>query len=143
MPFLGKTSSLAAGVRYGDDSGVDEDDVIHIGRIDFRNDGRVFGIKDEGRFLHVYVIGKTGTGKSTLIETMALQDLERGNGFALIDPHGDLVSRIAAARPLSHYFRPAVRWRARRFRGPASTPWRWARDCPQCPFFGSTSMQAV
>jgi hypothetical protein len=91
---------------------VDEDDVTHIGRIDFRNDKRPFGIKDEDRFSHVYVIGKTGTGKSTLIETMALQDLERGHGFALIDPHGDLVARIAAARPLSHHFRPAVRWRA-------------------------------
>ena len=62
----------------------------------FRNDDRLFGIKHEDRFSHVYVIGKTGTGKSTLIEMMALQDLERGNGFALIDPHGDLVARIAA-----------------------------------------------
>src|ERR1700731_2203768 len=74
---------------------------IHFARIDFRNDDRVFGIKDEDRFSHVYVIGKTGTGKSTLIETMALQDLERGNGFALIDPHGDLVARIAARIPAS------------------------------------------
>jgi hypothetical protein len=41
-------------------------------------------------------------GKSTLIETMALQDLERGNGFALIDPHGDLVARVAARIPASH-----------------------------------------
>ena len=48
-----------------------------------------------------YVIGKTGAGKSTLIETMALQDLERGNGFALIDPHGDLVARVAARVPAS------------------------------------------
>src|SRR5213078_5414900 len=47
-------------------------------------------------------IGKTGTGKSSLIETMALQDLERGNGFALIDPHGDLVARVAARVPASH-----------------------------------------
>jgi len=38
-----------AGVRYGDDSGVDEDDVIHIGWIDFRNNDRVFGIKNEDR----------------------------------------------------------------------------------------------
>jgi DNA helicase HerA-like ATPase len=68
-------------------------DVIHIGQIDFRNDNRLFGIRHEDRFSHVYVIGKTGTGKSTLIETMALQDLERGSGFALIDPHGDLVER--------------------------------------------------
>ena len=63
-------------------------------RVDFRRDIRIFGIKDEDRFSHVYVIGKTGTGKSTLLETMALQDLELGKGFALIDPHGDLVDRI-------------------------------------------------
>src|SRR2546428_8299188 len=72
---------------------------IHFARVDFRNDDRVFGIKAEDRFSHVYIIGKTGTGKSTLLETMALQDLERGNGFALIDPHGDLVERIAARVP--------------------------------------------
>src|SRR6266567_7262092 len=70
-------------------------------RVDFRRDRRIFGIKDEDRFSHVYVIGKTGTGKSTLIETMALQDLERGKGFALIDPHGDLVDRINRRVPES------------------------------------------
>ena len=58
---------------------------LHFARVDFRNDGRFFGIKTEDRFSHIYVIGKTGTGKSTLLETMALQDLERGNGFALIE----------------------------------------------------------
>ena len=47
-------------------------DVIHIGRIDFRNDDRMFGIRDEDRLLHVYIIGKTGTGKSTLLERMAV-----------------------------------------------------------------------
>src|SRR5215813_6917496 len=73
--------------------------VIHIGRTDFRNDNRLFGIKREDRFSHVYIIGKTGTGKSTLLERMALQDIERGNGFALIDPHGDLVERIADRIP--------------------------------------------
>src|SRR5437870_9407996 len=73
--------------------------VIRFARVDFRNDGRVFGIKDEDRFSHLYVIGKTGTGKSTLIETLALQDLDRGNGFALIDPHGDLVARVASRIP--------------------------------------------
>jgi hypothetical protein len=80
---------------------MDADHVLHIGRVDFRNDDRLFGIKHEDRFSHLYIIGKTGTGKSTLIETMALQDLERGNGFALIDPHGDLVARIAAQIPAS------------------------------------------
>lgn len=74
-------------------------DVILIARTDFRNDRRVFGIKQEDRFSHIYVIGKTGTGKSTLLEGMALQDLERGNGFALVDPHGDLVERIVTRIP--------------------------------------------
>src|SRR6202048_1597356 len=76
-------------------------EVIQIGRVDFRSNHRPFGIKSEDRFSHIYIIGKTGTGKSTLMETMALQDLERGNGFALIDPHGDLAERIAARIPES------------------------------------------
>jgi type IV secretory pathway TraG/TraD family ATPase VirD4 len=73
--------------------------ITHLARVDFRNDDRVFAIKSEDRFSHIYIIGKTGTGKSTLLETMALQDLEAGNGFALIDPHGDLAERIAKRIP--------------------------------------------
>jgi hypothetical protein len=46
------------------------------------------------RRLHVYVAGKTGTGKSTLMLNMLLQDLEAGRGFALLDPHGDLAERV-------------------------------------------------
>jgi type IV secretory pathway TraG/TraD family ATPase VirD4 len=75
--------------------------VIYLGKVDFRNDGRVFGILPEDRFSHLYCLGKTGTGKSTLLENMALQDLELGNGFALIDPHGELVDRIASRVPKS------------------------------------------
>jgi hypothetical protein len=77
------------------------DDITFFARTDFRNDRRVFGIKREDRFSHVYIIGKTGTGKSTLMETMALQDLRRGAGFALVDPHGDLVERIVSQVPTS------------------------------------------
>lgn len=47
----------------------------------------------------MYVIGKTGTGKSTLLETMIRQDIEHGEALALLDPHGDLVERVAAAVP--------------------------------------------
>src|SRR5262245_15432525 len=72
---------------------------IYFAHVDFRSDQRIFGIKNEDRFSHVYAIGKTGTGKSSLIETMARQDLGRRTGFALIDPHGDLVSRIASRVP--------------------------------------------
>src|SRR5206468_8860654 len=75
--------------------------VTHFAQADFRNVQRVFGIKDDDRFSHVYVIGKTGTGKSTLLETMALQDIQRNVGLALIDPHGDLVPRIARQIPHS------------------------------------------
>jgi hypothetical protein len=86
--------------------------VIQFAMVDFRRDHRTFGIKNEDRFSHVYIIGKTGTGKSTLIETMALQDLELGNGFALVDPHGELVERIASRIPASRqadtiYFNPS------------------------------------
>ena len=78
---------------------MDADHLTRFARVDFRSDERVFGRKDEDRLLHLYVIGKTGTGKSTLLENMALQDLERGKGLALIDPHGDLVARTAARIP--------------------------------------------
>ena len=69
-------------------------EVTYIGRVLFRNDNRRFGIRREDRFLHVHIIGKTGTGKSSLLGAMALQDLANHNGFALVDPHGDLVERI-------------------------------------------------
>jgi type IV secretory pathway TraG/TraD family ATPase VirD4 len=78
---------------------VSKNDVTQFARVDFRRDRRPFGIKTEDRFSHIYIIGKTGTGKSTLMETMALQDLAQGNGFALIDPHGDLVERVFARIP--------------------------------------------
>ena len=74
-------------------------DITFIGRIRFRNDNRLFGIEQEDRFSHLYIVGKTGTGKSTLLEYMARQDLERGRGFALIVPHGDLVERVRTAVP--------------------------------------------
>lgn len=60
----------------------------------YRDIRKRFGIKDENRRGHIYIIGKTGTGKSTLIENMAISDIKRGNGLALIDPHGDLAEDI-------------------------------------------------
>lgn len=76
-------------------------DVTYLGRVDFRNDRRIFGIKREDRFAHLYAIGKTGTGKSNLLAGMALQDLANGNGFALIDPLGDLAEHVASRVPAS------------------------------------------
>src|SRR2546427_706420 len=65
-----------------------------LGQIDFRDDQRLFGIKQADRRAHMYIIGKTGTGKSTLLENLARQDIQCGHGLALLDPHGDLVERI-------------------------------------------------
>lgn len=75
--------------------------VTYLGKVDFRNDERVFGIKREDRFAHIYAIGKTGTGKSTLLEGMALQDIANGNGLALIDPLGDLAEQVVSRIPES------------------------------------------
>jgi len=71
----------------------------YFARTNFRNQNIPFGIYQADRLSHIYMIGKTGVGKSTLIETLALQDLSAGRGFALIDPHGDLVENIAANIP--------------------------------------------
>jgi hypothetical protein len=70
-------------------------DVSYFARTNHRPPGVLFGIRQRDRLSHIYIIGKTGTGKSTLIETLARQDLEAGRGFALIDPHGNLADRIA------------------------------------------------
>lgn len=70
--------------------------VSYFARTNFRNDRRIFGIKQADRLFHMHIIGKTGAGKTTLIETLAAQDAAEGRGFCLIDPHGDLVSRLYA-----------------------------------------------
>lgn len=78
------------------------ENILRLARLNFRHDHRVFGIKRGDRFSHIYVVGKTGTGKSTLLATMALQDVLSGDGFALIDPHGDLAEQLASRVPASH-----------------------------------------
>jgi hypothetical protein len=70
-----------------------------IARTNWRNSRRPFGIRRADRRSHMYVIGKTGTGKSTLFETMIRQDIQNGEGLALLDPHGDLVERVLAWIP--------------------------------------------
>lgn len=69
-------------------------DVTVFAQTDFRNAQIRFGIKRSDRLAHMYLIGKTGTGKSTLLETLMLDDLRKGYGFALLDPHGDLVKKL-------------------------------------------------
>ena len=81
-------------------------------RTDYRNEAHVYGIKRDDRRRHMYVIGKTGTGKSTLLANMVINDLKKNEGMCVIDPHGDLVETILNYIP-SHrindvvYFNPA------------------------------------
>ena len=70
------------------------DKVTYIGETDHRNKLVKFGIKAKDRTRHLYVIGKTGTGKSTLLQNMAVQDIQNGEGFAFIDPHGNLADAL-------------------------------------------------
>lgn len=70
--------------------------VTNLGMAHCRYGDFPFGIRQVDRFSHLYIIGQTGTGKSTLLQNMACQDARRGIGFCLIDPHGDLARSLAA-----------------------------------------------
>jgi len=90
----------------------DKKQITPIGKVNFRNDERVFGIYDKDRLGHIYAIGKTGVGKSALLLNMAISDIERGNGFCIIDPHGDIAENILDYIPQDRiedviYFNPA------------------------------------
>ena len=70
------------------------DRLIFIGRTKWRDLDKPFGLRPHDRRAHMYVIGKTGVGKSSLLEGMIRQDVLAGNGLALFDPHGDLAERL-------------------------------------------------
>lgn len=87
-------------------------DVIYFGRLDFRNQNRLFGIKRRDRRQHTYVIGKSGTGKTALLHNMVVQDIENGEGLCVVDPHGEFVESLLEKIPQSRvrdviYFNPA------------------------------------
>ncbi len=69
-------------------------DINFFAKTDFKNKETIFGISTPDRRKHVYIIGKTGTGKSTLISNMAIDDIRKGRGIGIIDPHGDLSNTI-------------------------------------------------
>jgi hypothetical protein len=76
-------------------------DMTPIGVANFRGGEQSFGIKPVDRARHIYIIGKTGMGKSTLLENMLYSDILSGRGIGLIDPHGDLADTILANIPKS------------------------------------------
>lgn len=83
-----------------------------VGVTDFRGHNHQFGIKRSDRGRHVYVVGQTGTGKSYLLLLLTLSDIYHGNGFAVIDPHGDFSADVLRYIPQNRvqdvvYFNPA------------------------------------
>ncbi len=89
-----------------------EKDVIYFARTDFRGSKKLFGLKRKDRRQHVYVVGKTGTGKSALLNNMIIQDVANGEGLAVVDPHGELVEGLLKMIPEERmkdvvYFNPA------------------------------------
>lgn len=87
-------------------------DVTVFAETNFRNQRRKFGIKRDDRRRHMYVVGKTGMGKSTLLENMIIADIRAGNGLAVVDPHGDLAEKILQYIPNNRvndviYFNPS------------------------------------
>ncbi|MFA5961990.1 MAG: type IV secretion system DNA-binding domain-containing protein [Parcubacteria group bacterium] len=81
-------------------------------KTNFRNQERVFGIKEDDRRRHMYIIGKTGMGKSNLLENMAIQDIRNGKGVCVVDPHGEFAEKMLRAVPANRindvvYFNPS------------------------------------
>ncbi|OGE88559.1 MAG: hypothetical protein A3J07_02485 [Candidatus Doudnabacteria bacterium RIFCSPLOWO2_02_FULL_49_13] len=71
-----------------------DDDITLFAKTNFRNREVSFGIKRDDRRRHMYIIGKTGMGKTTMIENMVIQDIQDGHGVAFVDPHGDSIEKI-------------------------------------------------
>jgi CxxC-x17-CxxC domain-containing protein len=93
-----------------------ENEVIIFAETNFRNQRQKFGIKANDRRRHFYILGKSGTGKTTLIENMILEDIYAGHGVGFVDPHGDSSEKILDYIPSNRindvvYFNPAdVDW---------------------------------
>jgi len=89
-----------------------DNDITIFAETNFRNRFRKFGIKVDDRRRHMYLIGKTGMGKSTIQENMIIEDVKAGHGVAVVDPHGDLAEKIIEYIPTDRindviYFNPA------------------------------------
>lgn len=77
----------------------DPEKITFFAKTDARGKNTPFGIKAKDRVKHVYVIGKTGMGKSTMLENMAVQDIQNGEGLAFIDPHGSAAETLLSYIP--------------------------------------------
>lgn len=86
--------------------------IIFFAETNYRNQRQKFGIKLADRGMHTYIVGKTGMGKTTLLENMAIQDIQSGRGLAVVDPHGEFAEKMLDFVPSKRinevvYFNPA------------------------------------
>ncbi|MDP3245151.1 MAG: type IV secretion system DNA-binding domain-containing protein [bacterium] len=96
-------------IKYDHDH---ENEVVLFAETNFRNQKRRFGIKTDDRRRHFYCLGKTGMGKSTLLENLIIADIKAGHGVGVVDPHGDLADKLLDYIPSYRvndviYFNPA------------------------------------
>lgn len=87
-------------------------EIVLFGQTNFRGEKVKFGIKTDDRRRHVYLIGKTGVGKTTLLENMVISDIRSGKGVAVVDPHGEFAQKILDFVPENRiddviYFNPS------------------------------------
>ena len=87
-------------------------DVTYLGLTTYRDQNTLFGIKRKDRRQHVYILGKSGTGKSVLMFNMIIQNIQNGEGVCMVDPHGENVEAVLSAIPRHRikdviYFNPA------------------------------------
>lgn len=87
-------------------------DITYFAKTNFRSSNSVFGIKRKDRRQHMYVLGKSGTGKSVLLSNLIIQNIQNGEGVCVVDPHGELVEEILHLIPENRakdiiYFNPA------------------------------------
>jgi len=104
-------ANLPISQKIADD---DKKTINFFAKTPFKNHESIFGIKDRDRRRHMWVVGKTGTGKSTMIANMVIDDLKKNRGVSVIDPHGDLCETVLDYVPAHRindvvYFNPADR----------------------------------
>jgi CxxC-x17-CxxC domain-containing protein len=87
-------------------------DITAFAQTNFRNQKIAFGIKSDDRRRHLYAIGKTGMGKTNMLENLAIQDIRNGHGMCFVDPHGDTAEKLISMIPPERindviYFNPS------------------------------------
>ncbi len=100
LPSIDRVHTLGVPRAYAGASRDFPPDGLLLGHCGSARDSRLVRVSEVDRSRHCYIIGATGAGKSTLLEQMVSQDMERGAGLCLIDPHGDLFEQVLQAVPV-------------------------------------------